>query len=61
MKGKKWKQWWFTKQQLCKNATVKPLGLFSTSVKDMDTSIGDCQRPVFALGVSQHIHKITNL
>ena len=25
----------------------------------MDT-IGNCQRPVFSLGVSQHMHKITN-
>ena len=24
-------------------------------------TIGNCQRPVFSLGVSQHIHKITNL
>ena len=26
----------------------------------MDT-IGNCQRPVFSLGVSQHMDKITNL
>ena len=24
-------------------------------------SIGNCQRPVFSLGVSQHMHTITNL
>ena len=24
-------------------------------------TIGSCQRPVFSLGVSQHIHKLTNL
>ena len=24
-------------------------------------TIGNCQRPVFSLGVSQHMHKITNL
>ena len=29
-------------------------------VKAMDT-IGNCQRPVFSLGVSQHMHKMTNL
>ena len=29
-------------------------------VKTLDT-IGNCQRPVFSLGVSQHMHKITNL
>ena len=28
--------------------------------KTLDT-IGNCQRPVFSLGVSQHMHKITNL
>ena len=30
------------------------------NLKTMDT-IGNCQRPVFTLGVSQHMHKITNL
>ena len=29
-------------------------------LKTLDT-IGNCQRPVFSRGVSQHIHKITNL
>ena len=29
-------------------------------LKAVDT-IGNCQRPVFSLGVSQHMHKITNL
>ena len=29
-------------------------------LKTLDT-IGNCQRPVFSLGVSQHMHKITNL
>ena len=29
-------------------------------LKTVDT-INNCQRPVFSLGVSQHIHKITNL
>ena len=29
-------------------------------LKTTDT-IGNCQRPVFSLGVSQHMHKITNL
>ena len=30
------------------------------ALKTLD-SIGNCQRPVFSLGVSQHMHKITNL
>ena len=29
-------------------------------LKTLDT-IGNCQRPVYSLGVSQHMHKITNL
>ena len=29
-------------------------------LKTLDT-IGNCQRPVFSLGVSKHMHKITNL
>ena len=29
-------------------------------LKALDT-IGNCQRPVFSLGASQHMHKITNL
>ena len=29
-------------------------------LKTLDT-IGNCQRPVFSLGVSQHLHKTTNL
>ena len=29
-------------------------------LKTVDTN-GNCQRPVFSLGVSQHMHKITNL
>ena len=29
-------------------------------LKTLDT-IGNCQRPVFSLGVSQHMHNITNL
>ena len=32
----------------------------SPALKTLDT-IGNCQRPVFSLGVSQHMHKITNL
>ena len=31
-----------------------------SSLKTLDT-IGNCQRTVFSLGVSQHMHKITNL
>ena len=35
---------------------------FSTNSECFKYSItGDCQRPVFSLGVSQHMHKITNL
>ena len=32
-------------------------------LKTVDTigMIGNCQRPVFSLGVTQHMHKITNL
>ena len=30
------------------------------TLKTLD-DIGNCQRPVFSLGVSQHMHKITNL
>ena len=32
----------------------------AVTLKTQDT-IGNCQRPVFSLGVSQHMHKITNL
>ena len=31
-----------------------------TRLKTMDT-IGNCQRPVFLLGLSQHVYNITNL
>jgi hypothetical protein len=31
-----------------------------SDLKALDT-FGNCQRPVFSLGVSQHINKITNL
>ena len=30
------------------------------ALKTLET-IGNCQRPVFSLGVAQHLHKITNL
>ena len=33
---------------------------FIQALKTLDT-IGNCQRPVFSLAVSQHVHKITNL
>ena len=33
---------------------------FCDCLKTLDT-MGNCQRPVFWLGVSQHMHKITNL
>ena len=33
---------------------------FVAWLKTVDT-IGNCRRPVFLLGVSQHMHKITNL
>ena len=35
-------------------------GGFHKVLKALDTT-GNCQRPVFSLGVSQHKHKITNL
>ena len=34
--------------------------LMTIHLKTVDT-IGNCQRPVFSLGVSQHMHKITNV
>ena len=40
--------------------TFKPY-LFHLSVLKAVDTIGNCQRPVFSLGVSQHKHKITNL
>ena len=33
---------------------------YQVPLKTLDT-IGNCQRPVFSLGVSQHMHTITNL
>ena len=33
---------------------------FNANLKTLDT-IGNCQRPVFSLGVSQYMHKIINL
>ena len=33
---------------------------FFVKLKTLDT-IGNCQRSVFSLGVSQHMHKTTNL
>ena len=33
---------------------------FNTFLKTLDT-IGNCQKPVFSLGVSQHMHEISNL
>ena len=35
-------------------------GIIAKGLKTLDT-FGNCQRPVFSLGVSQHMHKITNL
>ena len=32
----------------------------NTALKALNT-FGNCQRPVFSLGVSQNLHKITNL
>ena len=37
-----------------------PASVWLPSLKTLDT-IGNCQRPVFSLGVSQHMHKTTNL
>ena len=34
--------------------------LILAPLNTLDT-IGNCQRPVFSFGVSQHMHKITNL
>ena len=40
------------------NVSIK--GPFRTVLKAVDT-IGNCQRLAFTVGVSQHVHKITNL
>ena len=37
------------------------LFMFLLNLKPVDTIGNNCQRPVFSLCVSQHIHKITNL
>ena len=42
----------------CKKTQKKPKK--KRYLKPVDT-IGNCQRPVFSLAVSQHMHKITNL
>ena len=34
--------------------------VITRALKTLDTT-GNCQRPVFSLGVSQHMHKLTNL
>ena len=39
--------------------TADEVGVFLRRFQTLDT-IGNCQRPVFSLGVSQHKHKITN-
>ena len=41
---------------------AQPSGIkwYTLSLTALDTT-GNCQRPVFSLGVSQHMHKITNL
>ena len=36
------------------------MGSIAAYLKAVDT-IGNCQNPVFSFGVSQHVHKITNL
>ena len=41
--------------EVCRNEQVS-----NEPLKTLDT-IGNCQRPVFSLSVSQHMHKITNL
>ena len=43
------------------NVTASYLQMYpAASLKTLDT-FGNCRRPVFSLGVSQHMHKITNL
>ena len=44
---------------LCYRMSAKE-SLFINSLKTLDT-IGNCQRPVFSLGVSQDMHEITDL
>ena len=41
-----------------KKKTVLRCQHFKRSFKDTDT-VGNCQRPVFSLDVSQHMHQIT--
>ena len=40
------------------NSLNKGIFVVNLLLKTLDT-IGNCQRPVFSLGVSQHMHKIT--
>ena len=49
----------FTKKLLC-SLILEELPKLYPALKAVDT-IGNCQRPLFSLGVSQHMHKITNL
>ena len=44
----------------CKQSKTQAYSKPTPFLKTLDT-IGNCQRPVFSLGVSQHMHKITNL
>ena len=54
------------KPQIGQTHALKIMTTHSTEIdtlqrlKTLDT-LGNCQRPVFSLGVSQHMHKITNL
>ena len=41
--------------------TTPPTVVPDLCLKTRDPVGNNCQRPVFSLGVSQHIHKITNL
>ena len=48
-----------SQRDLCNSSLIK-VTLFADKTL-LKATIGNCQRPVFSLAVSQHMHKITNL
>ena len=58
-----WSPRWWTKWSVCVQCSLvksSPVFQLGSLVKALDT-FGNCQRPVFSFGVSQHMHKIINL
>ena len=49
-----------TANQICIFFLTIEVKTLDSTLKTLDT-IGNCQRPVFSLGVSQHVHKIKKL